>query len=392
MTNFVQLYKSTDVNAPALSGAAGALITVLNKCLVDGYTTASVTTLTSAAGTATATIPANATLVTGNYVTISGANEVDYNGTFQITVTNSTTFTYTVLNSPTSPATGTILYAKAGLQWAKPYTGTNAAVYRSADVTSNRFYFQVIDNAATAGGAKEAQLMGFEEMTAYNTGTRQFPNTTQAASGLSARKSTTADGTSRAWTLIGDDRTFYVIMNTGDTTAFHSFAFGHFIPTRTGEDFNTFVNGETSFNLGTSVNAIFANYTSYVTTNTSFWLARPWSGAASVPSCALLNLTPFYPASNLVCFGVFGVMALPNGPDTGYYVCPANIIDVTAGGLRGRLPGMYLPLQANPIANYETMINVAGLTGKTLTGLSACQPSSSASVGLILFDTFGPWT
>ena len=40
MTNFVQMYKSTDLNAPTLSGTAGDLTTLLDAILVNGYTTA----------------------------------------------------------------------------------------------------------------------------------------------------------------------------------------------------------------------------------------------------------------------------------------------------------------------------------------------------------------
>jgi hypothetical protein len=48
--------------------------------------------------------------------TITGATETAYNGTYRITSTGSTTFTYTVLGSPTTPATGTILL-KPNLQF-----------------------------------------------------------------------------------------------------------------------------------------------------------------------------------------------------------------------------------------------------------------------------------
>lgn len=44
-------------------------------------------------------------------VTISGANETDYNGTFEINIVDDLTFTFTILNATTSPATGTILVA-----------------------------------------------------------------------------------------------------------------------------------------------------------------------------------------------------------------------------------------------------------------------------------------
>jgi len=73
----------------------------------------SVSSLTESSGTATATTSASHGLATGDWVTIAGAVETDYNGTVQITVTGGTTFTYAVSNSPSTPATGTITATQA---------------------------------------------------------------------------------------------------------------------------------------------------------------------------------------------------------------------------------------------------------------------------------------
>lgn len=51
-------------------------------------------------------------LESGDSVIISGANETEYNGTFVVTVTGTTTFDYTVSGTPASPATGTIIWEK----------------------------------------------------------------------------------------------------------------------------------------------------------------------------------------------------------------------------------------------------------------------------------------
>ena len=64
-------------------------------------------TITSAATTATVTHTAHG-FATGQEVTIAGANESEYNGTFNVTVTGTDTYTYTLPNSTSSPATGTI--------------------------------------------------------------------------------------------------------------------------------------------------------------------------------------------------------------------------------------------------------------------------------------------
>jgi len=79
--------------------------------------TAAVTSITESAGTATVTTAAPHGRSTGDYVTIADAVETDYNGTFQITVTGASTFTYVVANSPSSPATGTITVIRSALKF-----------------------------------------------------------------------------------------------------------------------------------------------------------------------------------------------------------------------------------------------------------------------------------
>jgi hypothetical protein len=62
--------------------------------------------IVSSGGTATVTHTSHG-LATNDYVLIEGCNEPEYNGAMQITVSDVDTYTYTVLNSPSSPATGT---------------------------------------------------------------------------------------------------------------------------------------------------------------------------------------------------------------------------------------------------------------------------------------------
>ncbi len=61
--------------------------------------------LTRSGGTVTALLPAHG-FVTGQSVTISGATEARYNGTFVVTVADANTFRYTVTEGPISPAGG----------------------------------------------------------------------------------------------------------------------------------------------------------------------------------------------------------------------------------------------------------------------------------------------
>lgn len=67
--------------------------------------------ITRSGGTATVEVASTADLTTGDEVEIRGATQAEYNGLFEITVTDGTHFTYAVTGTPATPATGTIFAA-----------------------------------------------------------------------------------------------------------------------------------------------------------------------------------------------------------------------------------------------------------------------------------------
>ncbi len=72
----------------------------------------SITGITRTGAVATATTAVAHDLATGDVVRISGAVETAYNGDVTVTVLSPTTFTYAVTGTPTTPATGTIVYER----------------------------------------------------------------------------------------------------------------------------------------------------------------------------------------------------------------------------------------------------------------------------------------
>lgn len=71
-------------------------------------TTFTLASLTQSGGVATGTTSTAHGLKVNDYITIAGASETDFNGTFRVAGVTDTTFTYLVENNPSSPATGTI--------------------------------------------------------------------------------------------------------------------------------------------------------------------------------------------------------------------------------------------------------------------------------------------
>jgi hypothetical protein len=96
---------------------------------------------TSPSATATVTTATAHGLATGNRVTISGASEATFNGTFVITVTGASAFTYTSTGTSTATSvTGT--YTTIGI------TGVNSNTFINVNLFKNRLYFTQKDTLA----------------------------------------------------------------------------------------------------------------------------------------------------------------------------------------------------------------------------------------------------
>lgn len=84
------------------------MITKISDADYPGWSLVTPTSITRSGATATVTVPSAVNWQTGTSVTVSGATQTEYNGTFVITVTDSTHFTFTVSGTPATPATGSI--------------------------------------------------------------------------------------------------------------------------------------------------------------------------------------------------------------------------------------------------------------------------------------------
>jgi hypothetical protein len=120
-------------------------------------TAQTISTITHVGTTATLTTASAHGLVTGNQVTITGATESNYNGTYIITVTGTTTFTYVMASAPTSDATVVGSYTILGI------TGVNSNTFINVNLFKNRLWFTQKDTMKiwylpvdSVGGVAEA--------------------------------------------------------------------------------------------------------------------------------------------------------------------------------------------------------------------------------------------
>lgn len=100
---------------PASTGftSGDVILTSVDEITISSIAT-SVSSLTRVGNTVTVVTSSGHSLATGLTTTISGADQTTYNGSFVVTVLDTTTFTYQVSGSPVTPATGTILSTFSG--------------------------------------------------------------------------------------------------------------------------------------------------------------------------------------------------------------------------------------------------------------------------------------
>jgi len=119
--------------------------------------------------TATVTTAAPHGLVDKNRVTITGATESNYNGTYVIDVTGSSTFTYTMATAPAANASVVGSYTTVGI------TGIDSSTFINVNLFKNRLWFTqkdtmkiwYLDVANLGGAATEIDFGGIARNGGY---------------------------------------------------------------------------------------------------------------------------------------------------------------------------------------------------------------------------------
>ncbi len=409
----IKVFHSDQVGAPVLNGIVGSLVAVLDAVLVNGYNQVDVASITRVGSTVTvqtATPHGYDNPLTkwwnkngvGNVATIAGATQAAYNGEWPITYVNDLTFTFDIgTATPATPATGTITTKRAPAGFAKPFSDTNRAAYRSSDITSRRHFLAVDDIAdcPNGQGARYASWRGFENMLGIDLWEYPFPTIVNAAWGQYFCKSSVLGSSNRAWTVISDGKfiLFWVSPNAGATDfSVNAYAriygFGDILTTAP-DAYGTLISADTSSSTGysttTNCGLMYPSQNSNGTISGSGWtcLARRYNGQAS-PVWAAGLFGHSLSNSSMECFGYRSFMPYPNNFDDLLYLSQIKVTD--AGTLRGVLP-LYESAHGVVHSPREIIANVKGLEGKSLMFLRA-GPSNSSYTGGLYVDLTGPWS
>ncbi len=355
----VRYYDYTMSGAPALSGTAGALIGVLDACLVNGFGSVTLDSLVVAANVATGTISTghNFAMIstTGPVIRIEGATPAGLNGDWRVTVTSATQFTFATTGISDQTASGTLTAKRAPAGFSKTYSGTNKAVYRADHVQSTRLYLRVDDSPA-----QSPTLTMYETMSDVDTGTG-------ASTVRYFYKSGAPTGTARAWTLYADDRFFYLFAVADGSTWVSVMAFGDIDSYRSGDAYHCVLIGHPA---GSSANSFYNVNGS----TTGAQLARSYSQTGGAVSSSR------YSHRKCQYIGADG-MAVPNNVNSAVHFWPVECWESTTWA-RGLMPGLYCPLHDASIAQ--------GSVFTVGDRIFAIQKTSSNSYEAAL-DLTGPW-
>lgn len=166
----IKFYVHTNNNAPQLPNTWGALVNILDACLITGFSDQMVSLAKINGSVLTLTTGAAHGFNVGQVVALSGASESEFNKEYRITVIPDATTLQVDLDSVTSLTrlTGAISVRLPPLGWVKEFFSGGKRAYRNADTSnSDRPFLRIIDEIDpvwTASYAKYAKVGIVERM------------------------------------------------------------------------------------------------------------------------------------------------------------------------------------------------------------------------------------
>lgn len=386
MANEVQYIHSGMRAAPALSGTAGALLTVL-EAWRTGFAATTATGVTVAAGAATATVPSGETFSPGTVIEVGGGPS-SINGLARVLSNpNGTTVTFAT-TAPNGSIAGTLTLRVAPSGWARPYSGTNLAAYKPTAVEATGHLLRLDDS-----GASTARARGFESMTTIDNGLGLIPLDAQVGGGLYWPKSSLLDATARRWFIVSDNRALYYGVDAVGTGRYSLFFAGDVVSLKSGDVWSFGLTGNTaSTQVGASTPPDGCCGYSGRTSRAGAYLSRSHNGAGGAIQAQRLGAHQNGGAADAYAgtsaYSLAG--AYPNGPNNGLMLAPLELL---AQGIRGTLPGLYHAVQdcADAFATGTIVQGTDDLAGRQLLAVR-CGPGGGAqSAGTTFLDITGPW-
>ena len=382
----VKVFSSTDPGAPVLSGTAGALLTLLKICLVDGRGLSSVVGLSVTSGIATATYSAGHPFAVGSVGLFAGATPAAINGEQRILSTATNSVTFAVTGVADGAATGTITSKLAPAGWQQVFSGTNIGVLKPSVVEATGCVLRIDDTGTT-----NARVVAYESMADVSTGVGATPMSSQVAGGLYWPKSSAANATARPWIVVADDRGVYFAADPTGTGRYTLLYAGDIASLKSGDAYGYLLTGNQSDQSDTGAVPDGCCGYSHRNARGGAFLVR--SHTAIGQSIAAQRVGAHHNGGTQDAYAGapgYSFGAYPNGPNNGLLT---GALEVFALGIRGTLPGLLHPVQdcAGVFASGAVVDGTDDLAGRRLLAIRTAPPAGAAVGGAVFIDTTGPW-
>lgn len=389
----VKFFHSAMPNAPVLSGTAGSLIAVLDACLADGFGLKTADSIVVAGGVATATFSTGHSFEPDTIMLVAGATPSGLNGAKRVLTTSTNTVTFSAAGIPDLTATGTITAKLAPAGWAKVFSATNLAAYRSLDAESTRMFLRVDDTDTT-----NARVVGYENMTDVNTGVGAFPTGAQVAGGGWWPKANSAGAAARSWTLVADSKGFWLHTHTiasNPGIAGSVWGFGDFASLKSGDPYACqLFCAKSDITSSTTIASNSVEYCYYSPVADSGYIPRSYTSLGGSVAGATYVTSGWSNSAGSSGNSYNASLPLyPNGPDNGLALSGKSVVELGVC-LRGRTRGIYMVVQqCHDKFNWRDKIDGQGtLLGRKLVAIKCGATANNVSSGLVFVDITGPWS
>ncbi len=359
----VKVFQSTDTGAPVFQSitTSKTLIDVLDACLINGYGTVTLDSLTIYGNVATAVKSTGHGLsmigTTGPVIEISDATPIGLNGEWRVvSIPNSTTLTFTTTGIDDVVLTG-VVCKRAGAGWAKLFSETYKAVYSRPTIGATAMLLRVDDTVSTSF----ANVTMYETMSSINTGVNGVTQYLGKTNGTGA--------TAIPWFLYADKHLFHIFIgasgNASDCSSMMTF--GDIIPYRGNDLFHCILRANPS------AGAFF--YSAHVL-SADLYINRSYSQTGSYVT------GKFFSHGVGSSFG-YNKQAYPAPADNSFHAWPVELWEGTSIA-RGMLPGIWNPIH-NRVDHGVIVTDIPQLPNRDLFVQNINTTYSLA------IDITGPW-
>lgn len=384
--SLIYCFESSDAGAPSLNNAAGSLIAMLDACLITGYNTKSVTSITVASGVATVVCAGHGfSNIYGKIVAISGATPAVLNIHTRITDVITNGFKFLCPGVADGAATGTLVAKYAPVGWTKPFSATNQAMYKRSDVRASNCMLRV-DDTAVGQIARALMVQGATDLNTYY---NAVPTASQIAGGAGVTiYKAQASTTPTTWMVVSDGLLIFVFCSTYASAAnYMPMVFGDFKSFKPNDTLNCVLGAS----VGGATSPVFES-------GSNGFIAGGYDGITiGTPMCLRFM------------GGTFGTNgshpSYPSAVDGGLIVSPTVLIQEGGGStqpIRGIFPGVAAP--QGVIGGITGALNGLILSGVRVTPTPTIGTSCTYVVAQMmrnyydtnsdraaLIDLTGPW-